>query len=197
MVDRVVFYRNSQFALSIIQRGARCNTFRSALSRDYTAHCGRGSGEERADVRSYLLEIGHPTAADEHPWRCQLDKGPASNAITLSTYGQYRLGGGRRYSVGSRGEMFYLTTHSTHFIYGYMASDIWLRTILIVRKETRCRHMGYSYRLTARVLLYAPSHRQDNTYHGLCYTSHGALAGTRNSSMGPPHEGSIRRPTAP
>ena len=77
-------------------------------------------------------------------------------------------------------EMFYLTTHSTHFIYGYMASDIWLRTILIVRKETRCRHIGYSYRLTARVLLYAPSHRQDNTYHGLCYTSRGALAGTRN-----------------
>ena len=31
--------------------------------------------------------------------------------------------------------MFYLTKHSTHFIYGYMASDIWLRTILIVRKE--------------------------------------------------------------
>ena len=91
-------------------------------------------------------------------------------------------------------EMFYLTMHSTHFIYGYMASDIWLRTILIVRKETRCRHIGYSYRLTARVLLYAPSHRQDNTYHSLCYTRHGALAGTRNSSMGPPPEGSIRRP---
>ena len=85
-------------------------------------------------------------------------------------------------------EMFYLTTHSTHFIYGYMASDIWLRTILIVRKETRCRHIGYSYRLTARVLLYAPSHRQDNTYHSLCYTSRGALAGTKNSSMGSPHE---------
>ena len=40
--------------------------------------------------------------------------------------------------------MFYLTTHSTHFIYGYMASDIWLRTILIVRKETSCIH---TYRL--------------------------------------------------
>ena len=91
-------------------------------------------------------------------------------------------------------EMFYLTTHSTHFIYGYMASDIWLRTIQIMREETRCRHIGYSFRLTARVLLYAPSHRQDNTYHGLCYTSRRALAGTRNSSMGPPHEGSIRRP---
>ena len=58
--------------------------------------------------------------------------------------------------------------------YGYMASDIWLRTILIVRKETRCRHIGYSYRLTAWVLLYASSHRQDSTYHGLCYTSRGA-----------------------
>ena len=85
-----------------------------------------------------------------------------------------------------RERVFYLTTHSAHFIYGYMASDIWLRTILIVRKETRCRHIGYSYRLTARVLLYAPSHRQDNTYHGLCYTSRGALARRTNSSMGPP-----------
>ena len=71
--------------------------------------------------------------------------------------------------------MFYLTMHSKHFIYGYMVSDIWLRTILIVRKETRCRNMGYSFRLAARVLLYAPSHRQDSTYHSLCYTSHGAL----------------------
>ena len=33
--------------------------------------------------------------------------------------------------------------------------------------------------------------RQGNTYHVLCYTSRGALAGTRNSSMGSPHEGSI------
>ena len=52
--------------------------------------------------------------------------------------------------------------------------------------------MGYSFWLTARVLLHAPSHRQDSTYHSLCYTSRGALAGMRNSSMGPPHEGSIR-----
>ena len=57
--------------------------------------------------------------------------------------------------------------------------------------------MGYSFQLTARVLLYAPSHRQDNTYHSLCYNSRGALAGTRNSSMGPLHEGSIRRPITP
>ena len=75
--------------------------------------------------------------------------------------------------------MFYLTMHSTHFIYGYMASDIWLRTIQIARKEARCRHIGYSFRLTARVLLCAPSLRQDSTYHGLCYNSRGALAGTK------------------
>ena len=39
--------------------------------------------------------------------------------------------------------------------------------------------MGYSFRLIARVLLYAPSYRHDCTYHDLCYTSRGALAGTR------------------
>ena len=56
---------------------------------------------------------------------------------------------------------------------------------------------GLLFPIRARVLLYAPSHRQDNTYHSLCYTNSGAMAGTRNSSMGPPHEGSIRRPIAP
>ena len=84
------------------------------------------------------------------------------------------------------GNILFNDALNTFYFYGYMASDIWLRTILIVRKETRCRHIGYSFRLTASVLLYAPSHRQDSTYHGLCYTSRGALAGRRNSSMDPP-----------
>ena len=83
-------------------------------------------------------------------------------------------------------EMFYLTSHSTHYFYGYMASYIWLRTTQIVRDETRSSHIGYSFRLAARVLLYAPSHTQDNTYHDLWCISCGALAGTRNSSMGSP-----------
>ena len=38
-----------------------------------------------------------------------------------------------QYLRNIRKEMFYLTTHSTHFIYGYMASDIRLRTTQIVR----------------------------------------------------------------
>ena len=79
--------------------------------------------------------------------------------------------------------MFYLTTHSTYFIYCYMASDIWLRTTQIAREETRCRNMDNVFRLAASVLLYASSHRQDNAYHGICCTSRGVLAGTRNSSM--------------
>ena len=44
----------------------------------------------------------------------------------------------------------------------------------------------YYFRLAEMVLLYTSSHRQDNTYHGLCYTSHGTLTGMRNSLMGPP-----------
>ena len=64
-----------------------------------------------------------------------------------------------------RMEMFYLTTHAPHFIlwlYGirHMAKDI-------AREETCCHHMGYSFWLAARFLLYAPSHRQNNTYHSL------------------------------
>ena len=39
-------------------------------------------------------------------------------------------------------------------------------------------------------------HPTDRIAH-TTYTSRGALAGTRNSSMGPPNEGSIRRPIAP
>ena len=40
---------------------------------------------------------------------------------------------------------------------------------------------GLLFPISSKVLLYASSHRKDNTYHGLCYTSRGALGGTRNS----------------
>ena len=38
-----------------------------------------------------------------------------------------------------------------------------------------------------------PQTGQNRTYNGLWYTSRGALAGTRNSSMGPLHEGTTHR----
>ena len=74
--------------------------------------------------------------------------------------------------------MFYLTMRERNVLFNDAANTFYLRKSVI----------GYSYRVTAMVLLYAPSHRQDNTYHSLCYTSRGALAGTRNSSVGSPHE---------
>ena len=60
-------------------------------------------------------------------------------------------------------------------------------TIQIAREETRCCHfMGYSFRIAARVLLYTLSCRQDSTCHGLCYTSRGALAETKNNGSDDP-----------
>ena len=64
-----------------------------------------------------------------------------------------------QFKVEREREMFYLTTHSTHFIYGHMVKD---------HSDSEKEN---------------PLPPQDNTYHGLCYTSRGALAGTRNSSM--------------
>ena len=40
----------------------------------------------------------------------------------MGTHSSYKLGCLSR--TEGRKEMFYLTTHSTHFIYGYMASDM-------------------------------------------------------------------------
>ena len=69
-------------------------------------------------------------------WRQISGKGPLSErARALEQYaGQLAIswveavlqntGKLRTYWKG-RKEMFYLTTHSTHFIYGYMASGIW------------------------------------------------------------------------
>ena len=45
---------------------------------------------------------------------------------------------------------------------------------------TRCCHIGYSFRIAARFVLYAPSHRQDSAYHDLCYNTRGAMGGTIN-----------------
>ena len=78
-----------------------------------------------------------------------------------------------------RNEMFYLTTRSTHFIYGYMALDIWYSTTQIVREETHCRNMDYSFRLTARVILYAPSH----SLYSFCGCMFGRIMGTLQYGM--------------
>ena len=57
----------------------------------------------------------------------------ALNTFHLRSYGVRHMVKDHSDSENWKLEMFYLTMHSTHFIYSYMASDIWLRTILIVR----------------------------------------------------------------
>ena len=61
------------------------------------------------------------------------------------------------------------------YIYGYMVKD-----------HSHNERKPATAALPSRVLLYALSHTQDSTYHGLCYTSRGALARTRNTSMDSP-----------
>ena len=90
----------------------------------------------------------------------------------------------RLYGVGRQREKnVYLMTHSTHFIYSYMASGIWLRTIQIARQRER----EVSHYLA--IFLCFLGARCSSVVRAL---AHGALAGTRNSSMGPLHEGLIR-----
>ena len=74
--------------------------------------------------------------------------------------------------------MFYLTTHSTHFIYGYMVSDI------IMVKNHLDSEKGNPTAPTWAILSdlqqgFFYMLGQDSTYHTACYTSRGALAGTR------------------
>ena len=49
--------------------------------------------------------------------------------------------------------MLYLTTCSTHFIYGYRVSDVWLRTTR--QKTHHCHIKGYLFQEAARDLLYS------------------------------------------
>ena len=76
--------------------------------------------------------------------------------------------------------MFYLTTHSTHFIYGEIASDIWSDHSDSERGNPLPPH-GLLFPINSNIILYAPSPIDYNTYHDLCYTSRGTLAVTRNS----------------
>ena len=71
---------------------------------------------------------------------------------------------------------FYLTSHSTHFIYGYMVKD---------HSDSEKGNPLPPHRLLFPVnskgsFICNIPHRQDSTYHGICYTSRGALAGYWN-----------------
>ena len=69
--------------------------------------------------------------------------------------------------------------------------------IQVARDENRCRHMGYSLQLAARVLLCPLSHRLDSTYHGFFFTPVVEHWLEREIAQWFHHEESIRRPIAP
>ena len=80
----------------------------------------------------------------------------------------------------------------------YMASDIWDRTPHRAREETRCRlFTGYSFRLAARVLLYALSYRQDSVHTTAFVTPVVEHWLEREIAQFVHHEGSMRRSIAP
>ena len=85
-----------------------------------------------------------------------------------------------------RKDVLYLTMHSTHFMYGYIASDM--------VKDHSDSNKGNLLQLHG--LLFPVSSKGSVLVHVLCYSSRGALAGTRIAQW-VYHEGSIRRPIAP
>ena len=93
--------------------------------------------------------------------------------------------------------MFYLTTHSTHFILRLYGVRNMVKDHSDGEKGNTLPPHRLLFQINSKGSFICTIYAQDSTYHGLCYTSRGALAGTRNSSKGSSHEGSIRRPIAP
>ena len=72
-------------------------------------------------------------------------------------------------------KMFYLTTHSRHFVYGYMVSDM-LKDHSYSRRENWLPLLhGLFFLISSKGSFICIILQQDSTYHCLCYTSHGAL----------------------
>ena len=59
--------------------------------------------------------------------------------------------------------MFHLTTHSTHFLFTVHGVIHMVKDHSDSERENRCHHLGYSFQLAARVLLYA--HPTDRITH--------------------------------
>ena len=94
--------------------------------------------------------------------------------------------------VTGRKEMFYLTTHSTHFYLRLYGVRHMVKDHSDSEKGNPLPPHRLLFLINSKGSFICTIPQTD-----LCYTSCGALVGTRNSSMGPPHEGSIQRPIAP
>ena len=85
--------------------------------------------------------------------------------------------------------MFYLTMHSTHFIYGRRKEEMfysWLYGVRHMVKDYSDSERGNPLPLHRLLFLISSKGSFIYTYYSLCYTRRGTLAGLRNSPMGPP-----------
>ena len=82
------------------------------------------------------------------------------------------------YTCIGRKEMFYLTTHSTNFIMLYGVEHMVKNHSDSERRNPMPPHRVHFSICNKEYFIYAPSHRQDSTHHGLCYTSRPCGIGT-------------------
>ena len=81
-----------------------------------------GPGDQQRSDREQPAEADLP---GELPRVDGREDHPGSRPQRADLPGRNRGVGHRKHEVHGTKEMFYLMMHSTHFIYGYMASDIW------------------------------------------------------------------------
>ena len=116
---------------------------------------------------------------------CKLSYGSGNSGLHTFDVEDADCGGVTKDAVRKEGHILFNDTLNTFYLrlYGvrYIISDHSERE----RGNPLSQH-GLLFPIRSRGILYASIHRQDNNYHGLCYTSRGAQAGTKNSPMGPP-----------
>ena len=79
--------------------------------------------------------------------------------------------------------MFYLTTHSTHFILRLYGVRHLVKDYSDSEKENPLPPHGLFFPISSKGFFNALSHKQDSTYHSLYYSIREVLAGKRNSLM--------------
>ena len=78
-----------------------------------------GASDFLGEVRTHQIEEGRKCFIERRTQLIYLRDSEIKPKCSLCSARGCQL------TVEREREMFYLTTHSTHFIYGYMASDIW------------------------------------------------------------------------
>ena len=127
-------------------------------------------------------------------WNLNLDCYPNPGSNPNQNSMQFKVGGIKTRGE-SRGNSAYVQTYDTqgrkegNVVFNDALNTFYLRLYGDHSDSERGNPLpphGLLFPISSKGSLYAPSHTQDSTYHGLCCTSRGALAGTRNSPMGPP-----------